>query len=107
VSKVVRCPDSELTQEEWEAAWELAHEAFPHGQSNPWVNGWWPETVEKAEQAVAEYARKMSQAAEVYAMKMHKAIDMYRRSADKAIYNYRQYVMREYEAGKALKVGAR
>jgi len=32
VSKTVRCPRSELTDEEWETVWELAEEAFPHGQ---------------------------------------------------------------------------
>ncbi|GAJ02442.1 unnamed protein product, partial [marine sediment metagenome] len=46
VSKTVRCPKSPLTDEEWAAAWELAESAFPKGMSNPWVNGWWPETME-------------------------------------------------------------
>jgi len=38
VSKTVRCPKSELTDEDWETVWELAEEAFPHGQGNPWID---------------------------------------------------------------------
>ena len=103
VSREVRCPNSELTQEEWEAAWDLVHEAFPEGQHNPWVDGWWPATVEEAEGTVGEYAHQMRRAADNYARRMEKAVYNYRRSGEKAIAKYRQYVMKEYERGKALK----
>ncbi|GAJ21800.1 unnamed protein product, partial [marine sediment metagenome] len=62
VSKTVRCPRSELTDEEWAAAWELVQEAFPEGQPNPWVNGWWPQTLEEAERVAKAYERKMGEA---------------------------------------------
>jgi uncharacterized membrane protein (UPF0127 family) len=107
VSKTVRCPKSPLTDEEWKAAWELAETAFPEGMSNPWVNGWWPETLQEAEGAVAKYANKMRDAVWLFREKQRKAVENYERAADKAIYNYRQYVMAEYErrpkkAGVAL-----
>ncbi|GAJ00291.1 unnamed protein product, partial [marine sediment metagenome] len=62
VSKTVRCPKSPLTDEEWGAAYELVKEAFPEGQSNPWVNGWWPETMEEAERVAKAYELKMGEA---------------------------------------------
>jgi hypothetical protein len=97
VSKTVRCPKSPLTDEEWKAAWELVETAFPEGMSNPWVNGWWPETLEEAEKAVDHYAYKMRDAVWVFREKQRKAVENYEMAADKAIHNYRQYVMVEYE----------
>ncbi|MDD4987194.1 MAG: DUF192 domain-containing protein, partial [Dehalococcoidales bacterium] len=100
VSKAVKCPDSELTQEEWAAAWELAYEAFPEGQHNPWVDGWWPKTLQEAEEVVRRYESKMEEAVANFRARQHKAIANYERAANKAVYNYRQYVMKEYERGK-------
>ena len=97
VGKTVRCPKSPLTDEEWKAAWELVETAFPEGMSNPWVNGWWPETLEEAQGAVNHYAYKMRDAVWLFREKQRKAVENYERAGDKAIYNYRQYVLREYE----------
>jgi hypothetical protein len=97
ISETVKCPNSPLTDEEWKAAFELVKTAFPEGQSNPWVNGWWPETREEAEKAAREYEWKMRDAIRMFREKQRVAIENYERGADKAIYNYRQYVMREYE----------
>jgi hypothetical protein len=104
VSREVKCPDSELTKEEWAAAWELAHEAFPEGQRNPWVNGWWPGSLEEAERTILRYEKGIRNALRKYEAMTREAVDRYRRSAEKAIYNYRRYVMREYERGKAVAV---
>ena len=104
VSKTVRCPKSPLTDEEWAAAWELAEVAYPKGMSNPWVNGWWPETLEEAEKAAREYEWKMRDAIKMFKEKQAKAIENYERGADKAIYNYRRYVIGEYETGKEISV---
>lgn len=97
VSRTVKCPQSPLTDEEWKAALELAETAFPGGMSNPWVNGWWPKTLEEAERTVENYARSMRDAVRKYREIQWKAIVQYETAADKAIYNYRQYVLREYE----------
>jgi uncharacterized membrane protein (UPF0127 family) len=97
VSQAVRCPQSPLADEEWKATWELVEIAFPEGQHNPWVNGWWPETLEEAEKTVENYAHKMRDAVLVFRLKQQKAAENYERAGDKAVYNYRQYVMREYE----------
>ncbi len=102
VSREVRCPDSELTQEEWEAAWDLVHEAFPEGQHNPWVNGWWPKSRQEAERVIHYYERSMLKAIEKYRQSMYKAVYNYERSGRKAIAKYRDYVMKEYEKGRAL-----
>jgi hypothetical protein len=102
VSKTVRCPKSPLTDEEWTAAWELAETAFPEGMSNPWVNGWWPETLEEAEKAVRHYSDALWDAYRKYEFSQRRAIENYARSRDKAIYYYRWYVMQEYERGKEL-----
>jgi hypothetical protein len=102
VSKTVRCPKSPLTDEEWKAAWGLAETAFPEGMSNPWVNGWWPETLEEAEKAVRQYSDALWDAYRKYEFVQRRAIENYARSRDKAIYYYRWYVMQEYERGKEL-----
>jgi len=104
VSKTVRCLKSPLADEEWAAAWELAEVAYPEGMSNPWVNGWWPETLEEAEKAAGEYEWKMKDAIRMFREKQAKAMENYERGADKAVYNYRRYVIAEYETGK--KIGA-
>jgi len=100
VSKQVRCPYSQLTDEEWEAVWEVAEAAFPEGQSNPWVNGWWPATLEEAERAITGYSTRMRDAARRYAQRMHEAAYKYGQSTEKAISQYRRYVMGEYERGR-------
>jgi len=97
VRPTVRCSQSQLTDEEWKAAWELAETAWPEGMHNPWVNGWWPETLDEAERTVENYARSMRDAVRKYREIQWKAMVQYETAADKAIYNYRQYVMREYE----------
>ena len=104
VSKTVRCPKSPLTDEEWGAAYELVKEAFPEGQPNPWVNGWWPETMEEAERAAKVYELKMGEAVRSFKARQAKAIENYERGAGKAIYNYRRYVIGEYEKGRELSV---
>ena len=106
VSKTVRCPKSPLANEEWTAAWELAEAAYPKGMSNPWVNGWWPETMEEAEGAANVYEWKMRDAIRMFREKQRVAIENYERGADKAINNYRRYVTGEYERGKELSVVA-
>ncbi len=106
VSKTIRCPQSPLTDEEWAAAWELAEAAYPEGMSNPWVNGWWPETMEEAEGVANVYEWKMKDAIRMFREKQRAAIENYERSADKAIYNYHRYVVGEYERGKELSVVA-
>jgi uncharacterized membrane protein (UPF0127 family) len=106
VSKTVRCPQSELTEEEWQAAWELVQEAFPEGQHNPWVNGWWPKTLEEAEMVAKAYERKMGEAVGRFRARQQKAVENYERAAGKAIYNYRRYVLGEYERGRGLSVVA-
>jgi hypothetical protein len=103
VSETVRCPRSLLTDEEWKAAFELAKTAFPEGQHNPWVNGWWPETLEEAERAVKYYSDSLWDAYRKFEFSQRRAIENYARSRDKAIYYYRDYVMREYERGKELR----
>jgi len=102
VSKTVKCPESPLTDEEWTAAWELAETAYPGGQHNPWVNGWWPKTLEEAEKVALAYEQKMRDALYKFRVMQTKAIENYERAADKAIYNYRRYVMAEYERGEKL-----
>ena len=102
VSKTVRCPKSPFTDEEWGAAWELAEQAYPEGMSNPWVNGWWPETLEEAEGAAKVYEGKMGDAIRMFREKQRAAIANYERVADKATYNYRRYVVGEYEKGREL-----
>jgi len=97
VSRTVKCPQSPLTDEEWKAAWELAETAWPEGMHNPWVDGWWPETLEEAERTVESYTRSMRYAVRKYREIQWRAFVQYEMAADKAIYNYRQYVMREYE----------
>ena len=106
VSKAVRCPESPLTDEEWAAAWELVEQAYPEGMSNPWVNGWWPETLEEAEKTAEAYESKMKDAVRMFREKQAKAIENYERGADKATYNYRRYVVGEYEKGRELSVVA-
>ncbi|MFW6125534.1 MAG: hypothetical protein ACOC58_00350, partial [Chloroflexota bacterium] len=100
VGKKTKCPESPLTDEEWEAAYELAVVAFPDGQPNPWVNGWWPETREEAERTIAKYAESLEHAYQKFAAMQRAALDRYARSRDKAIHFYREYVMKEYERGK-------
>jgi uncharacterized membrane protein (UPF0127 family) len=102
VSKEVKCPESELTQQEWQAAWELAQEAFPEGQHNPWVDGWWPKTREEAEMVVRRYESKMVEAVERFRARQQQAIENYEKAAAKAVDNYRRYVMREYRRGREL-----
>jgi len=97
VGPTIRCSQSPLTDEEWKATWELAETAWPEGMHNPWVNGWWPETLEEAERTVENYARSMRDAVRKYREIQWKAMVQYETAADKAIYNYRQYVLREYE----------
>ncbi|MBA7710839.1 hypothetical protein ES703_119787 [subsurface metagenome] len=104
VSKTVRCPKSPLTDEEWAAAWELVELAYPEGMSNPWVNAWWPETMEEAERVADAYQRKLGDAVRMFREKQKVAIENYERAADKATYNYRRYVMGEYEKGQELSV---
>jgi hypothetical protein len=101
VSKTARCPQSPLTGEEWEAAWELVEIAFPKGMSNPWLNGWWPGTLEEAERTVRKYADSLWDAFRQYQAQTQRAVENYRRSAELAIKHYRDYVMMEYEKGKA------
>jgi len=100
VSDKTRCPQSPLTDEEWKAAWELVRIAYPEGQPNPWVNGWWPETIEEAEKAIKRYEEAMWDAFRKYEAIQQRAVENYARSRDKAIYYYRHYVMKEYERGK-------
>jgi len=100
VSETVRCPQSPLADEEWRVAYELVKEAFPGGQSNPWVNGWWPETWEEAERAIRHYDESLWKAFWKYEARSREAVELYRRSAEKATYNYRYYVMKEYEKGR-------
>ncbi|GAI65435.1 unnamed protein product, partial [marine sediment metagenome] len=88
------------------AAWELAELAYPQGMSNPWVNGWWPETMEEAEGAAEAYEWKMRDAIRMFREKQRAAIENYERGADRAVYNYRRYVIAEYETGKELSVVA-
>jgi hypothetical protein len=97
VGKKTRCPESPLTDEEWEAAYELVIAAFPEGQPNPWVDGWWPQTLEEAQIAVRRYEEGLRNAVRMYEAKSRAAVDLYRRSAERAAYHYKQYVMREYE----------
>lgn len=97
LSQTVKCPQSPLTDEEWKAAWELAETAWPEGMHNPWVDGWWPKTLEEAERTVENYARSMRDAVRKYREIQWKAFVQYETAADKAIYNYRQYVLMEYE----------
>lgn len=104
VSKTVRCPRSELTDEEWQTVWELAEEAFPHGQGNPLIDGWWPETMDEVERAVSNYAIALREAASKYAARMHEAAAKYSRSAEKAIYGYRQYTLSEYYKGYPARI---
>ena len=104
VSKTVRCPRSELTDEEWETVWELTEEAFPHGQGNPWIDGWWPATMEEVERVVAKYGSALRGAASKYAARMHEAVAKYSRSAEKAIYGYRQYTLSEYYKGYPARI---
>ena len=101
VSKTVRCPESALTDEEWQTVWELVQEAFPRGQGNPWVDRWWPETMEEVEMAVARYAVRLREAARKYTEKMREAATRYSQSAEKAIYHYRAYALKEYYKGRA------
>ena len=104
VSKTVRCPRSELTDEEWETVWELTEEAFPHGQGNPRIDGWWPATMDQVETAVARYGSALREAASKYAAGMHEAAAKYSRSAEKAIYGYRQHTLSEYYKGYPARI---
>jgi uncharacterized membrane protein (UPF0127 family) len=97
VGKKTRCPESPLTDEEWEAAYELVIAAFPEGQPNPWVDGWWPQTLEEAQMVIRRYEVGLLNAVSMYEAKSRAAVDLYRRSAERAAYHYKQYVMREYE----------
>jgi len=100
--ETTRCTKSPLTGEEWKSAWALVQSAFPQGQHNPWVDGWWPKSREEAETTVKTYADSLRRAFQNYEFMAREAIDRYRRSAEKAIYYYREYVMREYEKGKEM-----
>ena len=100
VSKAVRCPESPLNDEEWAAAWELAEVAFPEGMGNPWVNGWWPKTLEEVEKAVKAYEWKMGRAVDKFRESQRKAIANYEAAARKAPEHYRGYLMREYYKGR-------
>jgi len=105
VSKTAKCPESPLTNEEWSAVWELVETGLPKGMSNPWVNGWWPKSLEEAEEAVRHYADALWDAYMKFEHAQKKALDNYARSRDKAIHYYRQYVMREYERGQYVMRG--
>lgn len=98
-SKMVRCPESELTDEEWRMVWELTEEAFPHGQGNPWMDGWWPATMSEAEKAVSNYAVAIRGAAQKYAARAREAAASYSLSAERAISGYRTYTLSEYSKG--------
>lgn len=100
VSKTMRCPKSELTDDEWQAVWELAEEAFPDGQSNPWIDTWWPATMDEVERAVSNYAVALREAARKYAATAREAAARYSESAEKAIDGYRRYALSEYYKGK-------
>ncbi|GAI96323.1 unnamed protein product [marine sediment metagenome] len=104
VSKTVRCPRSELTDEEWQTVWELAGEAFPHGQGNPRIDEWWPETMDEVERAVSNYAIALRGAARKYAERAREAAARYSESAEKAIYHYRQYTLSEYYKGYPARI---
>ena len=104
VSKTVRCPRSELTDEEWQTVWELAGEAFPHGQGNPRIDEWWPETMDEVERAVARYGLSLRGAAQRYAERAREAAARYSQSAEKAIYHYRQYTLSEYYKGYPARI---
>ena len=104
VSKTVRCPRSELTDEEWQTVWELAGEAFPHGQGNPRIDEWWPETMDEVERAVSNYAIALRGAAQRYAERAREAAARYSQSAEKAIYHYRQYCLSEYYKGYPARI---
>lgn len=104
VSKTVRCPKSELTDEEWQTVWELAGEAFPHGQGNPRIDEWWPETMDAVERAVSNYAIALRGAARKYAERTREAAARYSESAEKAIYHYRQYTLSEYYRGYPARI---
>ena len=104
VSKTVRCPRSELTDEEWQTVWELAEEAFPHGQGNPRIDSWWPETMDAVERAVSNYAIALRGAARKYAERAREAAARYSQSAEKAIYHYRQYTLSEYYKGYPARI---
>lgn len=100
VSKTMRCPGSELTDDEWQTVWELAEEAFPDGQSNPRIDTWWPATMGEVERAVSNYAIALRGAARKYAERAREAAAKYSESAEKAIHGYRQYTLAEYYKGR-------
>ena len=108
VSKTVRCPKSELTDEEWQTVWELAGEAFPHGQGNgqgnPRIDAWWPATMDEVEKAIARYGLSLRGAAQRYAERARGAAARYSQSAEKAIYHYRQYCLSEYYKGYPARI---
>ncbi|GAI75146.1 unnamed protein product, partial [marine sediment metagenome] len=81
-------------------------EAFPEGQSNPWVNGWWPQTLEEAEGVAKAYERKMGEAVSSFRARQQKAMENYERAAGKAAYNYRRYIVGEYEKGRKMREAA-
>jgi len=104
VSKTVRCPKSKLIDEEWQTVWELAEEAFPHGQGNPRIDEWWPETMDEVEKAVARYGLSLRGATQRYAERVQEAAARYSQSAEKAIYHYRQYCLSEYYKGYPARI---
>jgi len=92
-----------LTDEEWQTVWDLAEEAFPHGQGNPRIDEWWPETMDEVERAVARYGLSLRGAAQ-YAERAREAAAKYLASAEKAIYHYRQYCLSEYYKGYPARI---
>jgi len=102
-SENVRCPKSEMTDEEWHAAYQLVKEAFPTGQEHgSWVDGWWPGTWEEAQGAIAHYEHSMWNAYRKFEAQSYRMVAQYANSRDKAIYYYRKYVEREYERGRQM-----
>jgi len=107
VSATVPCPWSELSDDEWQAVWELAEAAFPDGQDNPGghdnpeIDSWWPGTMAEVERAVSNYAVALRGAAARYARSAREAAARYSASAEKAIQGYRQHTLAEFYKGQA------
>ncbi|MDP3061799.1 MAG: DUF192 domain-containing protein, partial [Chloroflexota bacterium] len=112
VSKLLRCPASELTDEEWRMAWEVAEQAFPGGQQPPGglvllpqveavpVEGWRPRSMQEVDAAVAKYANAMRRGLQNYRSNVARMVVKYEGSVEKAIHYYRRYVIGEYERGR-------
>ncbi|MDP2954639.1 MAG: hypothetical protein Q8O76_15155, partial [Chloroflexota bacterium] len=107
----VRCRKSDLTDEEWRMAWDVAEEAFPGAQQPPGglellpqveavpVEGWRPKSMQQVDAAVAKYANAMRQGLEKYRARAAHMVERYRGSVEKAVDSYRRYLIGEYRRG--------